>query len=189
MQLTVRESVSKMKVLLERLHGTAANQGGGSGTDIVVLLKGLAERKKRAGAAVVLNVSQESLVVQGDGQALGNVFEHVIQNAQDATAEAGKDIPVQIDVTEQENKIEIAVTDQGTGMDEEFVRHELFKPFRSTKEGGYGIGVYESREIVREAGGDFSVVSEVGQGTRITIRLKKAVQEDAAPKQFELEEK
>jgi len=65
----------------------------------------------------------------------------------------------------------------------------LFRPFRSTKTGGYGIGAYESRAIVREAGGEFDVDSAPGRGTRIIIRLGRPLSDDAAPRQFELEEK
>jgi putative PEP-CTERM system histidine kinase len=186
MLLTVRESVSKMKGLLERLHGTAVGQSG-EGTDIAALLQGIVERKKRAGAAVVLNVRGERLMARGEGESLASVFEHVIQNAQDATAEAGA--PVTIDAVERHGKIEIIVTDQGSGMDEDFVRNQLFRPFRSTKAGGYGIGAYESRAIVREAGGEFDVDSAPGRGTRIIIRLGGPLPDGADPRQFELEEK
>jgi putative PEP-CTERM system histidine kinase len=188
MLLTVQESVSKMKGLLERLHGTAVSQAG-EGTDVITLLEGTAERKKRAGVAVILNAPGERLMVRGEADSLANVFEHVIQNAQDAMAEAGTGAPVTIDVVERQDKVEVVVTDQGTGMDEDFVRNQLFRPFRSTKTGGYGIGAYESREIVREAGGEFDVDSAPGRGTRIIIRLGRPLADGAALRQFELEEK
>jgi len=188
MLLTVRESVTKMKGLLERLHGTAVSQSG-EGTDIAALLRDIVERRKRAGAAIVLTMAGERLMVRGEAESLASVFEHVIQNAEDAMAEAGTDAPVAIDVAERQGKIEVTVTDQGTGMDEDFVRDQLFRPFRSTKTGGYGIGAYESRAIVREAGGEFDVDSAPGRGTRIIIRLGRPLSDDAAPRQFELEEK
>jgi signal transduction histidine kinase len=52
-----------------------------------------------------------------------------------------------------------------------FIRDELFRPFRSTKKGGYGIGAYESREFVKEIGGRLEVHSEVGRGTTFRIGL------------------
>ena len=52
-----------------------------------------------------------------------------------------------------------------------FVRGELFKPFRSTKAGGFGIGAYEAREIAKHSGGCLDVVSREGEGTTFTARL------------------
>jgi signal transduction histidine kinase len=56
-------------------------------------------------------------------------------------------------------------------MSPEFIRERLFKPFQTTKQAGMGIGAYESFQYVRELGGDIAVMSEVGVGTRITVKL------------------
>jgi signal transduction histidine kinase len=65
----------------------------------------------------------------------------------------------------------VVVGDTGQGMSREFVERELFKPFRSTKQGGMGIGSYESSQYVRELGGRIAVDSEPGRGTVITVEL------------------
>ena len=44
----------------------------------------------------------------------------------------------------------------------EFVRDELFRPLRSTKADGHGIGAYQARELLRDAGGDLLVLSRPG---------------------------
>jgi signal transduction histidine kinase len=51
------------------------------------------------------------------------------------------------------------------------VERELFKPFRSTKPGGMGIGSYESFQYVRELGGRIEVDSEPGRGTLVRVEL------------------
>jgi signal transduction histidine kinase len=56
-------------------------------------------------------------------------------------------------------------------MTPEFVRDELFKPFRSTKATGMGVGAYESLQYVTELGGQIDVDSKVGAGTRIRVSL------------------
>jgi len=56
-------------------------------------------------------------------------------------------------------------------MSREYVRTALFRPFRSTKEAGLGIGAYESYQYVRELGGSVAVDSEPGRGTVMTISL------------------
>jgi len=57
-------------------------------------------------------------------------------------------------------------------MDREFVHHRLFKPFDSTKGlTGMGIGAFESREYIRNLGGDINVDSTPGKGSLFRIIL------------------
>ena len=66
----------------------------------------------------------------------------------------------------------ITIEDNGCGMDDIFIRDRLFKPFDTTKgNSGMGIGMYESREIIRAHGGDIEVASRPGQGTVISVFL------------------
>ena len=51
----------------------------------------------------------------------------------------------------------IEVVDSGGGMSPEFVRTRLFKPFVSSKPGGFGIGAFEARELIRAMGGRLEV--------------------------------
>ena len=57
----------------------------------------------------------------------------------------------------------VDIVDQGPGMSPEFIRDQLFQPFRSTKSGGHGIGAYQARELLRESGGDLLVLSQPRQ--------------------------
>ena len=72
------------------------------------------------------------------------------------------------------NEVVIEVTDSGPGMKPEFVRSRLFKPFHSSKPGGFGIGAFEAREIVRAMGGRLEVESHEGLGSRFSVRLPLA---------------
>ena len=74
----------------------------------------------------------------------------------------------------------LEVTDQGLGMDPAFIRDQLFLPFRSTKSGGYGIGAFQTRELIRMAGGDLEVISEKGFGTTMRIILPLAPETEPA---------
>ena len=56
-------------------------------------------------------------------------------------------------------------------MTPEFIRDELFRPFASTKGGGHGIGAYQARELLREAGGDLLVLSRPDAGTTMRLLL------------------
>jgi signal transduction histidine kinase len=63
------------------------------------------------------------------------------------------------------------VTDTGCGMSGEFIRNSLFVPFQTTKKGGWGIGLYQAREIVASHGGRIEVSSQEGRGTTVTLLL------------------
>ena len=57
-------------------------------------------------------------------------------------------------------------------MSADFIRERLFRPFDTTKgTKGMGIGVYQARDFMREAGGSLEVISDVGQGSIFRARL------------------
>ncbi len=65
----------------------------------------------------------------------------------------------------------IRVSDSGCGMPEDFIKDHLYKPFRTTKKKGLGIGLYQCRQIVEAHGGTIAVKSKMGQGTEFTVFL------------------
>jgi two-component system, NtrC family, nitrogen regulation sensor histidine kinase GlnL len=66
--------------------------------------------------------------------------------------------------------VAVHVEDQGSGMTAEILE-TLFEPFRTHKEGGTGLGLYVSHDIVKRHGGNLTVQSEPGRGTRFTVEL------------------
>jgi signal transduction histidine kinase len=66
-------------------------------------------------------------------------------------------------------RVVVEIADTGRGMTPEFIRDELFRPLSSSKPGGSGIGAWQARELLRDAGGDLVVESRPGAGT--TMRL------------------
>ena len=81
---------------------------------------------------------------------------------------------IALTVRRQGESAVIDVADQGSGMSQRFIAQELFKPFRSTKPGGFGIGAYEAREIARSHGGRLEVESREGEGSIFRIILPVA---------------
>jgi signal transduction histidine kinase len=108
-------------------------------------------------------------MVKADSDQLLSVFGHLVQNAQDATADDGS---IQILQSVNNGQVVVKFIDSGSGMDEEFIRTSLFKPFRTTK--GMGIGVYEAREIINALGGSIEVESQVNRGTCFAVTLPLA---------------
>lgn len=111
--------------------------------------------------------SEDELEVAGEVSTLVNVLCHLLENAQQATPKNGH---VTVNATQQDNKLIIQIIDTGKGMSSAYIRHELFKPFRSTKgRKGMGIGVYQAKTYIEQHGGQITVQSVVSEGTTFTI--------------------
>jgi putative PEP-CTERM system histidine kinase len=118
-----------------------------------------------------LDVLDDSVEAMVAGERLEHVLEHVIRNAQDATPPDGS---VKVSVRADGPHGVLEVVDTGRGMDAEFVRDRLFRPFDTTKGAkGMGIGAFQTREFVRQAGGDVRVSSSPGSGTAFVLVLPK----------------
>jgi signal transduction histidine kinase len=79
------------------------------------------------------------------------------------------------------NAVVVDIIDHGTGMPPEFVRDDLFRPLRTTKDNGHGIGAYQARELVRDAGGDLLVISRPKTGTTMRLILPSVRSDVAEP--------
>lgn len=169
MLLTVRHSVERMKQLMMQLREGAAPADGSSG--VGVHLDAVIQRIQKAKAAhppgVELDI-RESVVARGHEERIERVIGHLVQNALDATPPAGR---VWVRLEREGSMALIEVGDTGCGMSPEFIRDKLFRPFQTTKETGMGIGAYESRQYIRELGGDIQLESRENAGTRFHVRL------------------
>ncbi|MDP5052667.1 MAG: PEP-CTERM system histidine kinase PrsK, partial [Congregibacter sp.] len=167
---TVENSVNRMQRLMDQMRS-----GMRSAEPAVVELGGLlgqvVNTRRISQPQPHLDTITSARVV-ADRERLGTVFGHLIQNAQEATADDGA-VTVTVDVSG--STASIVIEDNGSGMTENFIRQRLFKPFESTKGlTGMGIGAFESREYVRQLGGDITVTSIPGQGSRFTVSLPLA---------------
>ena len=169
MLVTLRNSADKLNALLARLsrYGSPV-----IGTVEPVRADEIAEsvaNQLKARHGVVL-VEREAIEVAAERSSLEQVLLHLVQNAIDASDVSA---PVFVRVASEPMYGVIEVTDSGSGMSPEFIRTRLFKPFDSTKQGGFGIGAYEARELVRAMQGRLDVESREGLGTRFTVRLPR----------------
>jgi PAS domain S-box-containing protein len=131
-------------------------------------------RLSRAGKQVTwANRCDPEIVVDGDHGRLVQVFVNLLTNACDAS-QPGDLVELYSEIEDDYARIE--VVDQGSGIPEQF-QDRVFDPFFTTKEPGEGTGlglplVYN---IVQDHGGTVSIESAVGRGTRVTLRLPRAV--------------
>jgi putative PEP-CTERM system histidine kinase len=169
--LTIENSVKRMNRLMDELrNGVLTEQ-----TQRVELADLCAEAVRRCASrepVPILNAQDRRVEVVMNRDRMLQVLEHVVRNSQDATASGGA---VSVSVRRAAQRAVVEVADTGTGMDAEFIRNRLFRPFDTTKgDRGLGIGAYEAREFVRKCGGNVEVDSTPGKGTRFIINLPLA---------------
>ena len=169
---TVRQSVDKLNRMLRQLNPKQTPDASRS-VELGRLLRDIVRERGRADAPVSLSLLQSSAIVSADEDRLKVVVDHLVQNAIDAVGTDGR---VEVRLRDIGGTIVVEVEDNGPGMDAEFIRERLFRPFTSTKGSGYGIGVYESREYAKSLGGELEVVSRPGHGTIMRICLPTATE-------------
>jgi putative PEP-CTERM system histidine kinase len=170
MLVTLRNSADKLNAMLARLsrYGASAIAGLEPVRADLVAAEVVAQFAPHRSVSLVDSVPCE---VAGQREPLEQVLLHLVQNAVDAST---PDSPVFVRVSIDGMNGCIEVVDSGAGMSPEFVRSRLFKPFVSTKQGGFGIGAYEARELVRAMHGRLDVESREGLGSRFEVRLPLA---------------
>ncbi|MBM7062410.1 sensor histidine kinase [Pseudomonas sp. UL073] len=127
--------------------------------------------RQRYGRIDVVKPAAE-LRVMGTRIRLEQVLINLLQNALEAV-ENHPDGRVEVSVSEQEEGVALIVSDNGGGIPEAIMA-ALFTPFNTSKEGGLGLGLVISKDIIGEFGGRIEVASSVA-GTRFTVYLQKAV--------------
>lgn len=179
MLVTLRNSADKLNGLLARLG--RYGQGGERPAAPVQLDALAAQIAGRFAAQHPVSVIASAKVeVMAQAEALDQALTHLIQNAIDASSD---DAAVFLKVSRSGLNGEIEIVDQGCGMSADFIRSELFQPFRSSKVDGFGIGAFEARELVRAMGGQLTVESQPDLGTRFFVRLPLAATGGLAKKE------
>ncbi len=118
--------------------------------------------------------------VRVDPEHFRSVLHNLVLNSIEAIPKEGT---ILLETFQENGQAVLTVTDTGSGMTSEFIQHTLFRPFRTTKSRGLGIGLYQCRHIVQAFGGSLTAESQEGKGTRMIVRLPfeaVSVQQSAA---------
>lgn len=180
MVATLQSSVGKMNDMLARL--SQHNRGKHAPPIALNMAEALQKSIQNKGMnyPCEMDVTEEYFAL-ADPVRLDTIIGHLIQNAVEASQD---NAPIKITCQRQGKDIAIRIADQGCGMSENFIANQLFKPFESTKEGGFGIGAYEARALAISMQGQLRVESRVGKGTCFTLSLPM-VDESTASIDFE----
>ena len=173
---TIGNSVRRMERLLEHLQ-RSRQHGLVERVDVAHLLADAVRRCGDRKPSPTLDVQLDGEQVEANPEEFAMVMVHLIRNAQDATPESGQ---VSVKATPAGDEVVLEVADTGAGMSPEFIRNELFRPFKTTKSSkGMGIGAHQAREFVHRAGGQVTVLSTPGEGTHFRITLPVVARAEA----------
>ena len=176
MVATLQDSADRMNALLARLSQThAAPSEPFQPVDVAALVNRVVGARRAQHPIAAQATGQ--VVARAQAARLEQVLGHLIQNGIEAS---DRDAPIVVAVAANDATIAIDVIDQGCGMSPGFVRHQLFRPFASSKPLGFGIGAFEALQLVEAMGGSLDVFSREGEGTRFRISLPTADAMEAA---------
>lgn len=113
------------------------------------------------------SASIEGMTIYADRKMIEQVIVNLIKNSLDALELITKPIIKISAIIENEKKI-IEIADNGKGIPGEILDN-IFIPYFSTKEGGSGIGLSLSREVMRLHKGEINVVSYAGEGSKFRM--------------------
>lgn len=188
MLLTVRASTDRIRTLIARLRqpdetavsakAPAAPTAGtqGSTTDPQARLVALAQARRHP---VIVTPAEGNI---GHAVIAPSLFDTAVTHLLDNAIEASPaDVPVRLGVRADADRIVVDIVDNGPGMSAEFVRDHLFRPMSTSKPQGSGIGVWQARALLQEAGGDLAVLTQPGAGTTMRLILPRQVSPAPVP--------
>lgn len=119
----------------------------------------------------------DSLKIYCDFQKMSQIFVNLINNAIDAIGD--NEGFIKISAEKNNDKIVVAIVDNGSGISEENI-NDVFTPYITSKEKnkGTGLGLFIVKRIIEDHNGTIALSSKAGEGTDFTITLPEAVQGD-----------
>ncbi len=108
-------------------------------------------------------------LIMFDKDQMKQVFMNLFMNAADAMLSGGT-LYIGARQADDNDYIEVKITDTGVGIDEDVMRN-IFDPFFTTKDKGTGLGLSISLGIVESHGGRLEVKSSEGEGTTFTVNI------------------
>lgn len=127
---------------------------------------------KKSTVNFIVNYNKEIPKIKGNLQQLEQVIINLITNACHALTDTSNKIEIITNYNSDKKIVTIDVEDEGKGIEPEKLKH-IFDPFYTTKreEGGTGLGLYISYNIIKRHGGELKVNSEIGKKTIFSVIL------------------
>lgn len=109
--------------------------------------------------------------VLADVQQIESAVVNLVINAKEAMSSRGE---MRIETRSDDGGVTLAVADTGCGMTPHFMSNSLFRPFKTSKKNGLGIGMFQTKTIIEAHGGRITVRSEPDEGTTFSVWLPRS---------------
>jgi hypothetical protein len=177
-EVTVRQATQKLTALMDRFSGAReAFKISRRPVDCRRLLDLAVEKVAKSFPRVSITLPDTDVKLYGDSEQILRILENLCINACEAMQGNGQ---LTLRLVTRPGVNDLVVSDTGPGMEDDFMRERLFRPFATTKKKGLGIGLYQCREIARAHGGNLTAQSVRGQGATFTLTLPSEQPEQEA---------
>jgi hypothetical protein len=134
------------------------------------LLRLTASECERRSVAVEVAFDERLPPAWLDPQGVKQIVLNLLKNSLDALSERGGVIRAHSHLGDGGDTMSLEIENDGPAIERDVLPH-LFRPFHSTKSGGTGLGLYLSRQIARDHGGDLVAENLPDAGVRFTLTL------------------
>lgn len=117
--------------------------------------------------SLVKKFDRELPPIQFDRDKVKQGFMNIVLNAMEAMSEGGT---VEVETSRHEDRVQVEVLDTGVGIASADL-DQLFEPFFTTKVQGTGLGLVNTKRIMEQHGGEVTIKSDEGKGTRVSFWL------------------
>jgi signal transduction histidine kinase len=162
------DTARRLRALVNDVTAVLRDEGNGGGDHKVPLREAVEAMESQAkavaasaGVNVAVNATSDAELMARTASLAGLVVANLLTNAIQASPHGGT---VRLEARKEGNQVEFSVSDAGTGLPPQ-VRAALFRPVRSTKAGGGGMGLAISQRLARHAGGELSLLRSDSRGT------------------------
>lgn len=139
--------------------------------ELYEVLEVFRERSEREGIDLIVDIPQNSVIINGDKNRLKQSFVNIIDNSFKYNNKGGF-VKVQLECSDK--NVKIIISDNGCGIsknDLPRIREKFYKANNSVR--GSGIGLAVTDEIIRLHGGEMIIESKIGSGTSTTLILSR----------------
>ena len=116
---------------------------------------------------LVMKIDRELPPIEFDRGKVKQGFMNIVLNAMEAMSEGGT---LEVETSQHEGRVQVDVLDTGVGIPSADL-DQLFEPFFTTKVQGTGLGLVNTKRIMEQHGGDVTIRSDEGKGTRVSFWL------------------
>ena len=178
----VRRNTKRLLNLINNIIDTAKIESGSYQLnirehDIVYIVEeatlSLKDYIERKGIELIIDPEMEEKIIKCDEHEIERCIVNLVSNAAKFTPEGGT---IEVTIEDLDEKVKIIVKDTGIGIDKKY-HDSIFNRFNQVidqgaeSEGGSGLGLTITKQIIDMHGGQISVESELGKGCKFIIIL------------------